>query len=243
MKILKLLLIIVIIFIFSEQITAQETDTIQKKNYTFFITGGTMSSFIWRGIVISPTLCFHSMFGYSYKNFTIATWGGVDILDNFKEIDIIMSYSLKGFSATISDYYGNKNKKYFNFGNNTGHNIEIEFSYENEKFPLKILIATFLIGEDKNIIYDLDQTNTKLQNFSTYSELSYTFNIKQSNLNIFIGATPFTGLYGNGFNVIYSGFTASKDIKITNKFSIPIFTTFSANPQTENFFATVGFNL
>lgn len=241
-KINKLFLFIAIIIFLSIEIKAQEIDTVPKKS-SFDITGGTISSFIWRGIVISPTLCFQSMISYSYKNFSIGAWGGVDLFGDFKEIDIIAGYSAKGFSVFISDYYGNPNKKYFNFKQNTGHNIEAELSYENKKFPLKILIATFLVGEDKKINYDLTQTNTKLQNFSTYFELSYTFRIKQNNLNVFIGATPFTGLYGNDFNVIYTGLTASKEIKITNKFSLSIFTTFSVNPQTENYFAVFGINL
>ena len=136
MKILKFIYIFFVvatIFFYSEKIRAQETDTIQKKNYSFFITGGTMSSFIWRGLVISPTLCFHSMFGYSYKNFTIGTWGGVDILGNFKEIDIIMGYSLKCFSVTVSDYY--ENQKDYNKANNWRKYVE---TFQTSRAPYGI---------------------------------------------------------------------------------------------------------
>ncbi len=200
-KIFLLIIIIVTNLIFIQKIEAQENENEEKSSFS--ITGDIVSKYIWRGLSISPTLNFQPSVSYSINNFTFSTWGSSDILGNFKEIDLFMSYSNKGFSITLTDFYMNTNKKYFNFKNETtGHALEIGLSYENEKIPFKILVGTLVYGEDKTIFYDTNETHLNKQNYSTYFELSYTFDIKQSKLNLFAGATPFTGIYGNDFAVV-----------------------------------------
>jgi hypothetical protein len=74
---------------------------------------------------------------------------------------------------------------------------------------------------------------------STYLELGYSFSI----LEIFLGA-------GNGFyttdgkfNIINLGISVSKDIKITEKFSLPISASFITNPQAEKVHFVFGISL
>ncbi len=241
-KIFFLIAIIAISMTFTQKIKAQENEREEKSSFS--VTGDIVSNYIWRGIAISPTLNFQPSISYTISNFTIGTWGSSNISGDFKEIDLFMSYSIKGFSISLTDFYMNTNKKYFNFKNETtGHALEIGLSYENKKIPFKILAGTLVYGEDKTIFYDPNETHLNKQNYSTYFELSYTFDLKQSKLNLFAGATPFTGIYGNDFAVVYTGFTASKEIKITDKFSLPLFTTFSFNPQVENYYIILGINL
>ena len=245
MKNLKLFItfaIIAVSVVFTNNLKAQDTE--EEKTSPFSVNGDIVSRYIWRGAVASPTLNFQPAASFTLKNFTIGSWGSADILGQAKEIDFYLSYSIMGFSLTFSDYCWNVDKRYFNYDSeNTGHVEEIGLSYENEIFPLKIYAGTMVYGEDKKSLYDPLETDLKKQNFSTYFELSYTFNIKQNTLMPFIGATLFTGMYGNDFAVVYTGFTASRDIKITEKFSLPIFTTFAANPQTEDFFVIFGISL
>ena len=208
------------------------------------ISGDIVSNFAWRGSLVSPTLNFQPTIDYSSNNFSFGLWGISNITGTFKEMDIYASYSINGFSAIITDYYWNTDKRYFNYKNSsTGHVIDVGLSYENENFPLNISVSTMLYGEDKKSFYDITETDTLLNNYSTYLQLSYTFEISENSLNIFAGASPFTGMYGKNFAVVFAGFTVSKEIKITDNFSLPIFATFAVNPQTEDFFATLGISL
>ena len=223
-------------------LNAQDVDV--DNNSSFSVSADFVSRYIWRGMVSSPTPNIQSEIYYTYKNFSIGAWGSADVLGTAKEIDIIMSYSVKGFSITVSDLYWNTDKRYFNFGNQTtGHYLEVGLNYQNEKFPLNIYAGTMVYGEDKKMLYDVLETDMKKQNYSTYYELSYPFSIKQSELNVFVGGTPFTGIYGKDFAVVYAGMTATKDIEITDKFSLSIFATFAANPQTEDFFTIFGISI
>lgn len=242
MRISKLLMFLVVfssVTFFSIEVKAQEIENAEPSSFS--VSSDVVSSFIWRGMVASPVLNFQPSVNFDFNNFSIGAWGSGDIIAAYKEIDMYLAYSISGFSVSLTDYYWNTNKKYFNLTNEfTGHNLEFGLSYVNEKFPLQILVGTLFWGEDKKINFDLSETDATKQNYSTYIELSYTFDLGQNQLNVFAGATPFTGLYGNGFNVVYTGFTASKDIVITEKFTLPMFATFSFNPQTEDFNAVVG---
>ena len=243
-KLFLIISLISLIGIYSNNIQAQDSEVAKKEESPLSVNCDIVSRFIWRGAVASPTLNFQPSINYSIKGFTIGTWGSGDILGNAKEVDIFMSYSIKNFSFAFTDYYWDLNKRYFNYvSENTGHHMDVGLSYENEKFPLKIYAGTMLYGADKKHLYDSEETDLVKNNYSTYFELSYTLNIKQNSLNLFVGATPFTGMYGESFNVIYTGLTASKEIRITEKYSLPIFTTIAVNPQTEDFYAVFGINL
>jgi hypothetical protein len=61
-----------------------------------------------------------------------------------------------------------------------------------------------------------------------------------------IGAVPYaTSFYGdaNGFVVTNIGIKATKDIKVNDHFSIPIFAGITANPSTEKTFFIFGVSL
>ncbi|MBN2663828.1 MAG: hypothetical protein JXR68_09285 [Bacteroidales bacterium] len=210
----------------------------------FYVNADIVSNFVWRGAVASPTLNFQPMVTYSVGNFSVGTWGTTDIFGITKEIDIFLSYSIKGFCLNFTDYDWNTSTKYFDYNNaTTGHDFELGLSYENEKFPLNIYGGTIFYGDDKKYMYNNTETDSLLNNYSTYLQLSYTFYIQKNNLDVFIGATPFTGMYGTDFAIIYTGLTAKREIKITNNFWLPIFATFAANPQSQDYFAIFGISL
>ena len=61
-----------------------------------------------------------------------------------------------------------------------------------------------------------------------------------------LGVVPYaTSFYGdaNGFAVTNVSVKATKDIKITKSFSIPLFAQVAANPSTEKAYLVVGFTL
>ena len=212
------------------------------------VSASMVSTYIWRGGLASATPNIQPSVSIGNGNFSFGVLGSTDLAYNvagaFKELDFFIGYSANGFSVNIYDYFWNPTAKYFDFDNETtGHIFELELVYENENIPFRISAATMLYGDDKKHSYDATETDFKKNNYSTYFELGYTFTSGNNSIYTFLGSTPFTGMYGADFNGVNLGFTANRDIKITDKFTLPIFVTAAANPQTEKVFVVVGFSL
>ena len=229
------------VFLHGSTLTAQE---VKKSNYFISVGGDIVSSFVWRGTPVSTSLNFQPSFVFSKSGFSAGSWGSVSIDGTYKEIDLFLSYEHSGFTAAVTDFYFDVNNKFFNYKNNTtSHMLEFALSYENEKIPIKILASTFFYGADKKAFYDVNETDFTKNNFSSYFELSYTFKLNGADLNTFAGLTSHNSFYGNTTGFVYTGITASKKIKITENFSLPLFVSFSVNPQVESFFVVFGINL
>ncbi len=87
--------------------------------------------------------------------------------------------------------------------------------------------------------------------YSSYLELSYPFKCKGLDFNVFAGGTPNkadtkkdeSGFYGNDPGIVNLGFTVSKDLPITEKFSLPLSASLITNPQAQNIFLVFGISL
>jgi hypothetical protein len=214
-----------------------------------------VTSYIWRGSavyaamgdqnVLSPS--FQPAFSLNYKGFELGTWGSIDFTGTYKELDLYLSYSMKGFTATMTDYYWAGDwivDNYFEYQNDsTSHYIEASLGYKGEKVPFSILVGTMLYGADKQ------SEDPSQNNYSTYIELGYGFKISTYNLDLFLGMTPFDGLYGDsyggkdGFAVVNTGVTGSKSIKITDHWSLPVKASVIANPQARKLFLVFSLSL
>ncbi|NTW24584.1 MAG: hypothetical protein HGA37_07790 [Lentimicrobium sp.] len=213
-----------------------------------------MSRYVWRGLnlggsspSIQPTLEF------SVGNLTLGTWGAFSMSDGLtiQETDLYLSYNIKDmFSLTITDYFlpdeSLSNNNYFEYDEEkTGHLLEASASFDGtEKIPFTFMAAVNFWGADAL------KADGKKQ-YSTYLELGFNGKCKEFDYNIFMGMTPTspdeekgeTGFYGPYAGVINIGITASKEIQITDKFSLPISTSFIVNPQAENVFLVFGISL
>jgi hypothetical protein len=209
-----------------------------------------VTSYIWRGSaayaplgeqgVLSPS--FQPGFSLNFKGLELGTWASVDFTGTYKELDLYLSYSLKGFTATFTDYYWSGDwivNDYFDYQNDsTGHYLEASLGYTGEKVPFSVLVATMFYGADKQF------EDPEKNNFSTYIEVGYSFVIQEYTLDLFLGVTPMDGLYGDGyggkegFAVVNTGLTGSREIQITEKFSLPVKASLIANPQARKLFLT-----
>lgn len=207
-----------------------------------------VSSYIWRGSavyaalgdnnVLSPS--FQPGFAINYQGFKVGTWGSVDFTGTYKELDYYLSYTLKGVTLAFTDYYwasGWITDNYFDYKkDSTSHYVEASLGYKSDRIPLSILVATMIYGADKQF------EDPAKSNYSTYIELGYGFKISDYNLDLFLGMTPFDGLYGDGyggkegFAIVNTGVTGSKSIKITDNFSLPVKASVIANPQGKKLF-------
>ncbi|MDR2040383.1 MAG: hypothetical protein LBQ60_20905 [Bacteroidales bacterium] len=209
-----------------------------------------VSSYIWRGSHCAGTSIQPSM-GLSVGGFSIGTWGSVDVGGfGLKEVDLTLGYSIGGFSIGLSDYWWNGEEAYdyFRFKkDSSSHMLEVNLGYEFG-FGLSLSWNTMVAGaQDK---YPDDDGDIQ-RAFSTYIEAGYSFSIKSIDLTASLGFSPwksdvmYTAGYAHatdGFAITNISLLASKEISITERFSLPVFTQLTFNPAKEDVFLVFGFS-
>lgn len=186
-----------------------------------------------------------------------------------QEADLYLSYTLKEmFSLTFTDYFfpdeTSARNKYFNYNMDwdkinsgeeaqTGHVVEAAISFNGtDKIPVSIMFAMNIWGadsrkykEEAGVMIPEDKIV-----MSKYLEFGYLTDVKGVSVNVFAGMAldnpniakgeP-TGFYGQkSAGVINLGFTLSKEIKITDNYSLPVFGSLITNPEAENLFMVFG---
>lgn len=218
------------------------------------VQGDLVSSYVWRGFY-QTGVSFQPTLGFGIGGFSLTAWGSTDFDgtsssdgEAAKEIDLTAAYTFGDSGLTLSVaslwWAGQGSNKYFNFkSHETAHHFEAGLAYTLplEKFPLSIAWYTMFAGADKN--------EKGKQNYSSYVELNYPFSIKSVDLNATCGFLPYeagVGVYGvpnSGFAVTNLALKATKDIKVTDKFAIPIFAQAIWNPCMEDAHLVFGITL
>ena len=203
------------------------------------VSADVVSTYVWRGMecgsaAIQPTL------GIGYKGLSLSAWGSYGLVDtnDAKEFDLTLAYSTGGFNIGITDYWFNTpEERYFLYdANKTSHIFEANIGYDFG--PAAIQWFTNFAGNDG---YNKDGKRA----YSSYVELSAPFKLASVDWSAAIGAVPYaTDFYGvDGFAVTNVSLKATKDIKVTDSFSIPVFAQVAANPSTEKAYLVFGFTL
>ena len=115
------------------------------------------------------------------------------------------------------------------------------YTFGDSGLTLSIAWYTMFAGADKN--------EKGEQNYSSYVELNYPFSIKSVDLNATCGFLPYeagSGVYGvpnSGFAVTNLALKATKDIKVTDRFAIPVFAQAIWNPRMEDAHLVFGITL
>lgn len=262
-----LMLIFSSIQIFSQEEKALD-DIQQSKKTPISLSFGAdfMSRYIWRGSDYGNSPAIQPNLNFSAGGFSIGAWGSygfahhsVQINDstmvdagNYAEFDLYISYTYKWFTLMVFDFFvpnpidPNYKVNYFNYKNETtGHGLEVSLTFNGpEKFPLQVMVGTLVYGDDK----DQDSTGTygygNRNNYSTYIEASYRFNVLGIELKPFIGGIPFgSSWYGNHGGIVNLGLTVKKEIPVTKVFTIPVQASLITNPQAQSIFFVFGFSL
>ncbi len=228
----------------------------EKSKINFTTQGDIVSSYVWRGMyqsgaAVQPTL------GMSIGAFSLTAWGSVDLTgQGHKETDITASYVMKGVTLSLSDYWWagqsgiyndreNGNNQYFHLNNHhTDHILEAGISYTLpiEKMPLSFSWYTMFWGADKKTGNDGEMQNA----YSSHGEVSYPFIVNNVNLIAALGVSPFESAanYKNkSFAVTNISLKASRDVFITDRFSLPLFSQIIWNPNREDVHLVFGITL
>ena len=199
-----------------------------------------VSMYYWRGqdlgaISLQPTL------GIGYKGFSLTAWGNVGISqpDDTKEFDLTAAYETGAFHIGITDYWFNSpNKRYFVYDSHkTSHIFEANIGYDFG--PVALNWYTNFAGNDGT-----NKDNKRA--YSSYVEATAPFKLGGCDWEAAIGAVPYaTTSYSdaNGFAVTNVSLKATKELKVSDTFSVPVFAQVAANPSTEKAYLVVGFTL
>ena len=208
------------------------------------ISGDIVSQYIWRGqdlgsAAIQPTL------GIAYKGLSLSAWGsyGIANSDDTKELDLTLTYTIGGFNIGITDYWtndgGDPDARYLKYeAHSTNHVFEANVGYDFGFASLQWY--TNFAGDD-----GLNKDGKRA--YSSYFEAIVPFKLATVDWTATAGVVPYATDYYNewtsGFSVTNVALKASKDIKITDMFSVPIFAELSANPRTQKAYLVLGLTL
>lgn len=243
MKIMKTkMMISAMIMMWIIPVTAQVTTPLpveEGSGVGLTVSADVVSQYVWRGLEcgsasLQPTL------GLDYKGFSVSAWGSVGLVDtnDAKELDLTASYTIGGLNLGITDYWFNSpEERYFLYdAHKTSHVFEANIGYDFG--PIAIQWFTNFAGND-GVNKDGDRA------YSSYAELSVPFTFASVDWSAAVGTVPYaTTSYGtDGFAVTNLSLKATKDIKVTDSFSIPIFGQIAANPRTQKAYLVFGLTL
>ena len=202
-----------------------------------------VNEYIWRGlklgdVAVQPTL------GVGYKGLSLTAWGsyGLSNKDDVKELDLTLGYTIGGLNIGITDYWFNAggldpDGRYFKYdAHGTNHVFEANVGYD---FGFaSVQWYTNFTGND-----GINKDGKRA--YSSYAEIAVPFKLATVDWTARAGAVPYcTTFYGTtGFAVTHLSLQATKDIKVTDAFSIPVFGQVIANPCTQKAYLVLGLTL
>ena len=230
-------ILIITAILFTAAVTARAQDTLETSIGTDLV-----SQYVWRGqdlggVSVQPTL------GIDYKGLSLSAWGSAGLSNpaDTREFDLTLAYTIGGFNIGVTDYWFNAGldplNRYFAYAADcTNHVFEANIGYDFGFASLQWY--TNFAGND-------GLTPAEKRAYSSYVEVSVPFVLGGVDWTAAAGAVPFaTDFYGvEGFGVVNVALTASKDIRITDSFSIPVFAQVAANPYSRNAFFVFGITL
>ena len=208
------------------------------------ISADVVSHYYWRGqdlggASLQPTL------GIGYKGLSLSAWSSVGITnpaDN-KELDLTLAYTIGGLNIGITDYWTNDvtgtdpTARYFMYqAHSTNHVFEGNIGYDFGFASLQWF--TNFAGND----YKAEDGKRA---YSSYVEVAVPFKLSSIDWTATAGAVPYASdaYKTSGFAVTNLSLKATKDIKVTDTFSIPVFAQVAANPCSQKAYMVVGFTL
>ena len=222
-------------------IVASATALAQEKPETT-IEATFVNQYIWRGQDLGSAAVQPSL-GVGYKGLSLSAWGSYGLTDaqDTKEMDLTLSYTLGSFNVGITDYWFSDGLdpegRYFQYGaHSTNHIFEANIGYDFGVFSLQWY--TNFAGND-----GVNKDGKRA--YSSYLEASLPFTLGSVDWTATAGVVPYaTTAYGTtGFAVTNLALQASKSIRVTDSFSIPVFGQLVANPCSQRAYLVLGFML
>lgn len=194
-----------------------------------------VSRYIWRGIEVNKVPNIQPAIAIGAGGLEVGLWGSYALSYEAgaafsSEIDLYASYGISteagDISLMVTDYYFPDAGIPLGWAEDgTGaHTIEAGVGFSgSDKFPLSISLFYNIYNDPGN---------------NMYFEFAYPFTISEIDFGLTVGGTPGSednpGYYGTDeFALINVGISASKEVKITDDFSLPLSSSFIVNPKAD----------
>ncbi len=214
----------------------------EKEKMETTISADLVNQYIWRGLdlgspAVQPTL------GVGYKGLSLTAWGsyGLTNPNDVKEMDLTLAYSIGGFNIGVTDYWFSTgldpDGRYFKYdAHGTNHVFEAFIGYDFG--PVALQWFTNFTGNDGT-------NKDGKRAYSSYVEANVPFSLAGVDWTATAGAVPYASTYYSttGFAVTNLTLRATKEIKITDSFSVPIFGQLTGNPCSQKAYLVFGFTL
>ncbi len=191
----------------------------------FAVGADVFTNYVWRGTKFGTGPAIQPSVKYTAGGLTVGVWGSFDAA-GYTEADPYISYSFPfGLSIGVTDYYY-PGLEVFDFSTATGsHALELNGGFATGGFSIS---ANFIINE---------AGGAASAGSDTYFQAAYSF----TNVGLFVGAGNGWHTSDGDFNLCNIGLTTTREIKITDSFSIPLTGQVILNPEREQFFLVAGF--
>lgn len=219
------------------------------RNSPFGLGLDLQTKYIWRGMEMmtqksSPVL-FPSV-NYSWGGLLVYAMGGYAVNGEYAEVDLGISYTLKGFTLGFNDYYYptvDSNKDNYFGGENTGHWLEATLTYAPEKIPVWITASNFFYGADKYV----DESGNEKQAYSSYVELgTYCDFLDNNRVSLAVGAALNKSCY-NGYEKDFSICNIegkyTYNVKVKSDWYLPLSVSYVYNPVFDKSFINFTSNI
>ena len=209
------------------------------------------TKYVWRGMEMlsqnSSPVIFPSL-NYTWGGLLVYAMGGYSLNGSYTEVDLGISYSWKGFTIGVNDYYyptiDTNEDNYFK-GVNTGHWLEVTLAYAPEKVPIWITTSNFFYGADKYV----DENGKEKQAYSSYIEIGTYYDFLDNNrVSLAVGSalnkSCYNG-YAKNFSICNIEGKYTYNVKVKDDWSLPLSVSYIYNPGFDksfiNFTANIAF--
>lgn len=185
------------------------------------------TNYIWRGTKLGQGPSVQPNVKFESGGFTLGVWGSFDA-SGYAETDPYISYSFPfGLSLGFTDYYY-PGLKLFDISKMSGSQaFELNAGFSKGGFSLS-----------GNYIFN-EAGGAASAGGDKYFQAGYSW----SNVNVFVGAGDGWHTSNGNFNVCNIGLGTTKEIQITENFSLPVNGQVIFNPEREELFVVFGLSL
>lgn len=214
------------------------------------------SSYIWRGAKFGSGPAFQPYVSFATGGFEIGAWGSISAsTDEALEMDLYASYGFGPVTLTVTDYYfGGDWTQYSNthylepsiglgFGDFSVMGAFMFLAGSDavagvDAMPAKVDLTTGIITPAVEGVDAMEETSFG-SSMDMYFEAGYSF----GSVDVALGAGNGQYTSDGEFNVCNITVGTSKEVPITESFSLPVSGAVILNPSTGGFFITVGISL
>ena len=185
-----------------------------------------VSQYVWRGLELGHT-SIQPTLGIGWKGLSLQVWGNAGIGDSADphEIDLTASYTTKGLTIGLVDYWSDTpDQRYFYYpAHGTSHVFEAFACYDFG--PVSTSWQTIFAGND-----GLNQEGKRA--YSSYLEVAAPFQLASCDWQATMGMVPYATTYyeTTGLAITNVSLRVTKEISITDHFTLPIYGQIVANP-------------